>query len=96
VPLNRKAAAPRDCSKKPCKLCRAHARGQRSGHFIATADGFVCEDCFTPEELHTLGDEDVEVWEEGSHDWTGPVVCDRCKIQIPVYVDGGSTSEVDS
>lgn len=57
--------------------------------FIATDEGFVCEDCYTKAERASLGDEGVHVWEEGSDGWTGPVICARCESSLPVVVDGG-------
>ena len=57
------------------------------GIFIAVKDGFICSDCLLPAEVKTLGDTNVEVWEEYSGGWTAPCVCKRCHLSIPVYVD---------
>lgn len=60
-----------------------------SKHFIAHRDEtFTCEDCWTEAERESTADADVQVWEERSHGWIGPCVCARCKLSIPVYVDG--------
>lgn len=57
--------------------------------FIAhEGGGYTCEDCWTPEQRASAGDDDVEVWREHTDGWTAPVVCKVCKLSIPVYVDG--------
>jgi len=61
--------------------------------FIVTNDEVICEDCYTPSERASLGDDDVEVWQEGSEGWTGPVVCARCKSSLPVVCDGNDEGE---
>ncbi len=64
--------------------------------FVANADGtFTCEDCLTPEERGALGDEEVQVWEEGSRGWTAPCICARCALSIPVYLDGEDAPSVN-
>jgi hypothetical protein len=51
----------------------------------APLGGFLCSDCMP---LDTdISSDKVEVWEEGSHGWTGPVLCNECHLSIPVYVD---------
>ena len=70
---------------------------QQDGLFIALSDGgFVCSDCMTLTEVESLSDIHVEVWEEGSHGWTGPCICARCKLSIPIYIDADdATDRVD-
>lgn len=70
-------------------------RASFKGIFVALPDasiaernrmgGFLCSDCIPLET--DISDDEVEVWEEGSHGWTGPVICNDCKLSIPVYVD---------
>lgn len=62
--------------------------------FIAHHDGtFTCGPC-TPDGVDP-GDDDVQVWEVGSHGWTAPVVCRACRKSIEVYVDGEGAGPVD-
>lgn len=74
---------------------RKHARSKRRSSsayediFVANDnDTFTCGPCLTPKEVKALGNDDVEVWNVGSDGWTAPVVCHRCKMSIPVVVDG--------
>jgi hypothetical protein len=68
-------------------------RARFKGIFIALPDGsrragtagFLCSDCM-PLDTDISADE-VDVWEEGSHGWTGPVLCNECHLSIPVYID---------
>lgn len=48
-------------------------------------DGFLCSECM-PLDTDISSDE-VDVWQEGSHGWTGPVLCNVCHLSISVYVD---------
>lgn len=48
--------------------------------------GIFCSDCI-PDDLD-ISDEDVQTWEEHSGGWISPVICQVCKLSIPVYVDG--------
>lgn len=59
-------------------------------HFVADADGFLCESC-AKEAGVDFEDDAVEVWEVGSAGWLGPCVCRGCKLSIPVIVDGGAS-----
>jgi hypothetical protein len=60
---------------------------KHTGIFVANRDGtYHCADCI-PSTVD-LGDPDVEVWEERSDGWLRPVICCKCKLSIPVYVDG--------
>lgn len=57
--------------------------------FIAHADGtFTCEACWTPEQRESTGDDEVEVWREGTSGWLAPLACASCNRDIPVLVDG--------
>lgn len=56
--------------------------------FVTTPEGALCDDCIPAELRARMGDDDVEVWEEGSGGWIAPVICKECKLSIPVYVDG--------
>lgn len=58
------------------------------GWFIADRDTFLCGDCNAHTNEYDVGLDRTEVWEWFSHGWLGPVVCRRCKLSIPVVIDG--------
>lgn len=62
-----------------------------AGPPMASDGAFVCYECLAKDERRRLGDDDVELWQEFSSGWTGPCVCERCRLSIPVYVDGATT-----
>jgi hypothetical protein len=60
--------------------------------FVANADGtYTCGPCL-PDDVDP-GANDVQVWDTYSRGWTGPVLCCKCKLSIPVYVEGEAAVE---
>lgn len=75
------------------KRTKRKASPRRTGKyddiFVANKDDtFTCGPCLTESERKTLGDPEVEVWEVGGDGWMNPIVCKRCKMSIPVVVNG--------
>jgi hypothetical protein len=64
---------------------------------IASFGGTVCESCLTRDERAMLGNDDIEVWREGTGGWTGqPPNCERCGKKFLVELleeDDGSSGE---
>lgn len=58
----------------------------RLHQFAVINSEFICEDCLLPSEKKRLGSDEVDVWDEYSDGWNGPVMCNRCKLSLPVYV----------
>ena len=60
---------------------------KNAGIFVANDDGtYFCSDCI-PDTVDVSLDS-VQVWEVGSHGWTGQPKCCVCHLSIEVYVDG--------
>lgn len=62
----------------------------------AQVEETICWPCLSNEEralIKKSDDDAFQVWEEYSDGWTGSPVCDRCKLSIPVYVDGEQPSK---
>lgn len=82
-----------NCGVDACNLCRKRDGDDMQDAFtadLATGD-VVCQECWTPEEIAAIeAAEDgstVEVFREYSHGWDTPLVCERCHLAIPVYLD---------
>lgn len=61
--------------------------------FIHSSAETICPDCLTDLERARLGDVEVEVWETYSEGWVAPPICNRCRLAIPVYVNGDATPD---
>jgi hypothetical protein len=85
----------RDCNTNPCDLCLERAK--YAGEFVALSKeirpsvmehiGFVCSQCIpTHSPPIDLSLDEVELWDEGSDGWTGPIECMDCGESIPVEI----------
>ena len=85
-----------DCTTNPCDLCLERAK--YAGQFVALSKqarpsvmehiGFVCSQCipihYPPIDVSL---DEVELWDEGSEGWTGPISCMDCGEEINVTID---------
>lgn len=75
-------------SEKKSLTSRVGERTFVSGRDGAGRNKTYCPDCIPKAVLKRMGDDGVDTWKTGSHGWSKAPVCDKCKITIPVYVDG--------
>ncbi len=55
--------------------------------------GTFCPDCIPDEVRKNLGESFVDTWEIHSDGWMKPIVCQVCKLSIPVIIDGVEEDE---
>lgn len=56
----------------------------------------VCFGCLSMDEatyVKTTDSDAFQIWEEYSDGWVSAPVCDRCKLSLPVFVDGTQPEE---
>lgn len=69
-------------------------RERTSEVFVHDNTGTYCPDHIPAAMRRRLGDDDIQTWLTYEGGWTEPLICDVCKLAIPVYIDGDEDDEV--